>query len=165
MLSLKVVFQHVGTPDLENFMSLEGTLKNRDGALYILYTATEDNEPIRQYVWYRVIETRGTGYGERPEIGDLVTRISGGDWRARNPVTHRATGHVSTGTGSQQRVERNCVGTRCAGRSILQGAGLRLARADQNLLRRPLHIHPRNNLMWRLLRSCAGPDPRVVSDW
>jgi len=81
-------------------MALEGTLKNRGGGLYVLYTTTEDNAPIRQYIWYRVIETRGTGYGERPEVGDLVTRVSGGDWRTRNPVTHRATGYVSTGTGS-----------------------------------------------------------------
>lgn len=81
-------------------MVLEGTLKKRDGALYVLYTTTEDNAPMRQHIWYRVIETRGTGYGERPEAGDLATRVSGGDWRTRNPATHRATGYVSTGTGS-----------------------------------------------------------------
>ena len=32
--------------------------------------------------------------------GDLATRVSGGDWRTHNPATHRATGYVSTGTGS-----------------------------------------------------------------
>jgi hypothetical protein len=84
----------------EAVMALEGTLKNRNGALYVLYTFDEDSAPVRQYIWYRVLGTRGTGYGEHPEAGDLTTRVSAGDWRARNPTTQRLTGYVSTGTGS-----------------------------------------------------------------
>jgi hypothetical protein len=83
-------------------MSMEGTLKSRNGKLYVLYTSDEYSEPFRQYLWWRVLETRGTGYGERPEAGDIATSTGGGEWRARNPSTHRSTGSVSTGTGSTQ---------------------------------------------------------------
>jgi hypothetical protein len=47
-----------------------------------------------------VLETRGTGYGDRPEDGDVATSTGGGEWRTRNPSTHRSTGSVSIGTGS-----------------------------------------------------------------
>lgn len=84
-------------------MAMEGTLKSRDGKLYVLYAYAEYSEPFRQYIWYRVLETRGTGYGERPEAGDVATSTGGGgEWRTRNPSTHRSTGSVSTGTGSTQ---------------------------------------------------------------
>lgn len=83
-------------------MAMEGTLKSRNGKLYVLYASDEYSEPFRQYIWWRVLESRGTGYGERPEAGDLATSIGGGEWRARNPSTHRSTGTVSTGTGSTQ---------------------------------------------------------------
>jgi hypothetical protein len=79
---------------------MEGTLKSRDGKLYVLYTSDEYSEPYRQYAWWRVLEIRGTGYGERPEAGDIATSEGGGGWRTRNPSTHRSTGSVSTGTGS-----------------------------------------------------------------
>lgn len=81
---------------------MEGALKSRDGKLYVLYTYDESDEPFRQHLWWRVLETRGTGYGERPEAGDLVTSTGGGTWRARQPSTHRSTGTVWTGTGSTQ---------------------------------------------------------------
>jgi hypothetical protein len=81
---------------------MEGTLKSRDGKLYVLYTYDEYSEPYRQYLWWRVLEIRGTGYGERPETGDIATSEGGGGWRTRNPATHRSTGSVSTGTGSTQ---------------------------------------------------------------
>lgn len=83
-------------------MAMEGTLKSRNGKLYVLYTSDEYSEPFRQYLWWRVLETRGTGYGERPEAGDIATSTGGGEWRTRNPSTHRSTGLVSTGTGSTQ---------------------------------------------------------------
>ena len=83
-------------------MAMEGTLKNRNGKLYVLYTSDEYSEPFRQFIWWRVLETRGTGYSERPEAGDLATSTGGGGWRTRNPSTHRSTGSVSTGTGSTQ---------------------------------------------------------------
>jgi hypothetical protein len=83
-------------------MAMEGTLKNRNGKLYVLYTSDEYSEPFRQYLWWRVLETRGTGYGERPEAEDIATSSGGGEWRTRNPSTHRSTGSVSTGTGSTQ---------------------------------------------------------------
>ena len=83
-------------------MAMEGTLKSRDGKLYVLYMSDEYSEPFRQYIWWRVLETRGTGYGERPEAGDIATSSGGGEWRTRNPSTHRSTGTVSTGTGSTQ---------------------------------------------------------------
>src|SRR5262249_26886701 len=47
-----------------NTMSMEGTLKQRDGKLYVLYTYDEYTEPFRITTWWRVQETRGTGYGE-----------------------------------------------------------------------------------------------------
>lgn len=81
---------------------MEGTLKSRNSKLYVLYTSDEYSEPFRQYLWWRVLETRGTGYGERPEAGDIATSSGGGEWRTRNPSTHRSTGTVSTGTGSTQ---------------------------------------------------------------
>jgi hypothetical protein len=83
-------------------MAMEGTLKNRNGKLYVLYTSDEYSEPFRQYIWWRVTEIRGTGYGERPEAEDIATSTDGGGWRTRNPSTHRSTGSVSTGTGSTQ---------------------------------------------------------------
>lgn len=89
-------------------MAMEGTLKSRDGRLYVLHTYDEYTEPYRQYLWFRVLGTRGTGYGERPEVEDLATWMGDGDWRTRNPSTQRTTGTVSTGSGSTQaeRVER-----------------------------------------------------------
>ena len=65
----------------------------------MVYTYDESGEPFRQYLWWRVIEARGTGYGERPEAGDVATSKGGGVWRTRNPRTHRSTGSVSTGAG------------------------------------------------------------------
>lgn len=79
---------------------IEGKLEERDGKLYVLYTYDESSEPFRQYMWWRVLETRGTGYGERPEAGDIAASSGGGGWRTRNSTTHRSTGTVSTGTGS-----------------------------------------------------------------
>jgi hypothetical protein len=101
-------------------MAMEGTLKNRNGKLYVLHTSDEYSEPFRQYIWYRVLETRGTGYGERPEAGDLATYSGisgGGEWRTRNPSTHRSTGSVSTGSGATQAetVERVSVTPPAAG--------------------------------------------------
>jgi hypothetical protein len=81
---------------------MDGTLKSRDGKLYVLYTYDEHSEPFRQHIWYRVLEARGTGYGERPEAGNIATSTGGGGWRTRNPSTQRSTGSVSTGTGSTQ---------------------------------------------------------------
>lgn len=83
-------------------MAMEGTLKSRNGKLYVRYTSDEYSEPYRQYLWWRVLETRGTGYGERPEAEDIAISIGGGGWQTRNPSTHRSTGSVSTGTGSTQ---------------------------------------------------------------
>jgi len=83
-------------------MAMVGTLKSRNGKLYVLYTSDEYSEPFRQYLWWRVLETHGTGYGERPEAEDIATSTGGGGWRTRNPSTHRSTGSVSTGTGSTQ---------------------------------------------------------------
>jgi len=96
---------------------VEGTLKSRDGKLYVLYVYDESSEPFRQYLWWRVLETRGTGRGDRPEVEDIATSTYGGEWRTRNPSTHRSTGSVSTGTGSTQAevVERVSVPPPAAG--------------------------------------------------
>jgi hypothetical protein len=104
---------------------MDGTLASRDGRLYVLYVTTEDSEPFRQRLWWRVIEVRGTGYGERPGAGDVVTRAGGGEWRARNPSTHRSTGAVSTGTGSERAefVERVGVPPPSAGKRELRWRG------------------------------------------
>ena len=83
-------------------MAMQGTLKSRNGKLYVLYTYDEFSEPFRQYMWWRVLETRGTGYGERPQDGDSATSTGGGTWKTHDPSTHRATGSVTTGTGSTQ---------------------------------------------------------------
>lgn len=83
-------------------MTMEGELKSRNGKLYVLYMSDEYSNPIRQCIWWRVLETRGTGYGERPEAGNIATSSGGGEWRTRNPSTHRSTGTVSTGSGSTQ---------------------------------------------------------------
>lgn len=96
---------------------MEGTLKSRDGKLYVLYTSDEYSEPYRQYLWWRVLEIRGTGYGARPETGDIATWEGGGGWRTRNPSTHRSTGWVATGTGSTlaETVERISIHPPAAG--------------------------------------------------
>lgn len=98
-------------------MAMEGTLKNRNGKLYVLYTYDEYSEPYRQFIWYRVLESRGSGYGDRPEAGDVATSSRGGEWQTHDPSTHRATGSVSTGTGSTQAetVERVSVSPPTAG--------------------------------------------------
>ena len=79
---------------------MEGTLRTHDGKLYVLYTYDEYTEPFRQHIWWRVLETHGTGYGERPAAGDIATRSDNGVWRTRDSATHRSTGSVSTGGGS-----------------------------------------------------------------
>ena len=96
---------------------MEGTLKNRDGKLYVLYTYDEFTEPFRQFIWWRVLETRGSGYGERPEVGNIATSADGGQWRTRNSTTQRSTGTVSTGSGSTQAemVERVSIPPSAAG--------------------------------------------------
>ncbi len=81
-------------------MSTEGKLKERNGKLYVLHTYDEYSEPYRQHLWWRVLSTRGTGYGDRPEAEDIARSSGGGDWQTRNPSTHRSTGTVSIGTGS-----------------------------------------------------------------
>lgn len=90
---------------------MEGTLERRGDGLYVLYKSVEDAEPFRQHIWYRVLETRGTGYGDRPEAGDIARSAGGGAWQTRNPSTHRSTGSVSIGSGSTkaERVERVAV--------------------------------------------------------
>jgi len=113
-------------------MAMEGLLKNRNGKLYVLYTSDEDDEPFRQFIWWRVLESRGTGYGERPEAGDIAS-FGGGEWRTRNPSTHRGTGTVSTGSGSTraETVERVGIPPPTAG-----GKELRWHRGEwQKLLR------------------------------
>lgn len=81
---------------------MEGKLTEKKGKLYVLYTSDEYSEPFRQHLWWRVLELRGTGYGERPSAGDLATSTGGGGWSTRNPSTHRSTGSVSIGAGSTQ---------------------------------------------------------------
>lgn len=83
-------------------MTMEGSLKSRNGRLYVLYTYDENSAPFRQYMWWPVLEARGSGYGDAPEAGDIAASVGGGEWRTRNPLTHRSTGSVSTGTGSTQ---------------------------------------------------------------
>lgn len=83
-------------------MAMEGTLKNRNGKLYVLYAYDEFSEPFRQFIWYPVLQTRGSGYGDRPEDGDVAMSSGGGEWKTHRPLTHRATGSVSTGSGSTQ---------------------------------------------------------------
>lgn len=103
-------------------MAIEGTLKARDGKLYVLYTYDESAEPFRQRIWYRVLEMRGTGHGDRPEAEDIAASAGGGEWRTRNPATHRSTGTVSTGGGSARAelVERDVVPPPVVGRKELR---------------------------------------------
>lgn len=104
---------------------MEGKLESQGDKLYVLYTFDESEEPYRQRIWYRVLETRGTGYGERPEAGDVAKSAGGGTWQTRNPSTHRSTGSVSIGSGSTQaeRVERVGVEPPAAGGKQLRWRG------------------------------------------
>jgi hypothetical protein len=81
-------------------VTMEGVIKSRNGALYVMYTYDEFAEPFRQFTWWRILETRGTGYGERPAAGDIATYADNGTWRTRHPETHRSTGTISVGSGS-----------------------------------------------------------------
>lgn len=81
---------------------MEGKITERGGKLYVLYTSNEYTEPCRQHIWWRLLETHGTGYGERPGAGDIATSTGGGRWATRNPTTHRSTGFVSIGAGSTE---------------------------------------------------------------
>src|ERR1700751_589771 len=83
-------------------MTMEGTVKSRNGRLYVLYTYDESSAPFRQYMWWPVLAARGSGYGDAPEAGDIAASVGGGEWRTRNPLTHRSTGSVSTGPGATQ---------------------------------------------------------------
>ena len=79
---------------------MEGKLKHRNGKTYVRYAYNSHDEPFQIITWWRVLETHGTGYGERPELEDIATWNGEGVWKTRNPSTQRTTGSVSTGTGS-----------------------------------------------------------------
>ncbi len=66
-------------------MTISGKIQNRDGKLYVLYTSSEDSEPFRQHLWYRILERhRLPGSVTAPDEGDEVTTSVGeGGWRGR----------------------------------------------------------------------------------
>jgi len=55
-------------------MSMQGVLREREGALYVVYETTKDSEPQRVRMWWLVQQTRGNQYSaNRPEAGDKAT--------------------------------------------------------------------------------------------
>jgi len=79
-------------------MPMQGKLVDRNGALYVLYQTTFENEPVRRSLYWKVIQSTGNPYGhERPAAGDSVRYSgSGGGWS----VTNRMAGGVSAGDGT-----------------------------------------------------------------
>jgi hypothetical protein len=66
-------------------VTLIGTLKERDGALHVVYETYLDSEPTRRRLWWRVESVASEPYSNRrPEAGDTVTSsANGGHWSAR----------------------------------------------------------------------------------
>jgi hypothetical protein len=82
-------------------MAMEGKIKDRNGKLYVLYATTLSDEPIRHYIWWRVIESYSNKYNAyRPEDGDTATYSHSGSWNTHN--RNGSTGRVVTGDGKAQ---------------------------------------------------------------
>jgi hypothetical protein len=78
---------------------LEGKIKNRNGKLYVLYSTTEYGQPIRQYMWWRVVRSTANQYNANvPSDGDTATSRGGGQWSTYG--SNGLSGGVSTGDGS-----------------------------------------------------------------
>lgn len=76
---------------------MEGKVLNRNGKTYVLYVYNEYAEPYRQFVWWRIHETRRDPYSMRsPEDGDLVRYQGNGVWKGEHGGT------VVTGDGKTQ---------------------------------------------------------------
>lgn len=74
---------------------LTGTLKNRNGQLYVLHVYNEFAEPFRQYIWWRVCEVRRNPYNMfSPEPEDELSYRGDGYWASAN------RGGVATGEGN-----------------------------------------------------------------
>jgi hypothetical protein len=80
-----------------------GVLRERNGALFVLYETTLDSEPKIFYRWWRVQRTTADHYGyARPSDGDSVRYAGSGHWHATEKATGRGCGSVYTGDGSTQ---------------------------------------------------------------
>jgi hypothetical protein len=80
---------------------LEGTLKNRDGKLYVVYSTTDYARPVRVILWWTVVKTTNNPYNaNRPSAGDKATSRGGGQWSTFG--ANGPSGGVSTGSGSTQ---------------------------------------------------------------
>lgn len=75
---------------------LEGTIEEREGALFVRYETTFEFEPIRRVMLWRVIRTDGNPYhAARPKRGDIARSQGMGVWRTFNAVTNDWTGSVT----------------------------------------------------------------------
>ena len=75
---------------------MRGELVMRDRKLYVLYSTTDENAPIRRLLYWRVHDVqRGRGFaGDFLGAGDAVTYAGDGTWSAGSK------GSVSTGSGN-----------------------------------------------------------------
>jgi len=76
-------------------MAMQGKIVERNGKLCVHHAFTENEQPFRQNMFWRILERRREHGGMRvPEVGDIVRYDGSGQWSGR--------GSVSTGDGSTQ---------------------------------------------------------------
>lgn len=62
---------------------MEGIIAERDGKLFVVYTTTEDSNPVRVRMWWGIERADRNPYNaERPIAGDSVKNVGGGHWHA-----------------------------------------------------------------------------------
>ena len=62
---------------------LTGTLRERDGMLFVVYESPLENTPKLHRFWWKVYEVRGDAWNAyRPEVGDTLRSQHDGWWHA-----------------------------------------------------------------------------------
>ena len=78
-------------------MALQGKLQTRNGRAYVLTTYDEQDEPVRQYQWWLVEQSRRNPHNlASPEDGDDARHTGQGRWVVSRPGVSNA-GEVWTG--------------------------------------------------------------------
>ena len=72
-------------------MAMQGKIRSRNGRMYVLTTYDEQDEPVRQYQWWLIEQTRRNAYNlESPQDGDDA-RYTGQDrWIVSRPGVSNA---------------------------------------------------------------------------
>ena len=79
-----------------------GTIRSRDGKLYVVHVTTESDKPVRVILWWEIVSVFRDPYSNRaPVDGDAVEYRGNGAWAAISPGSG---GSAKTGDGTTDAV-------------------------------------------------------------